>query len=60
MSLLGEKNECPRCHKSQRTREICSACKRTPALFPGMDTGHYKGSSKQGAFDFSVTPKAKR
>lgn len=54
MSLIGVPNECPRCHRPQRTREVCSACARTGTLFPGMDTGHYKGLAKQGTFDFSA------
>jgi hypothetical protein len=32
-------NECPRCHRSQKGRALCSACARTPVFFAGLETG---------------------
>jgi len=41
MNLLCPKqNECPVCHKPQRTKALCSACARTGELFPGVRPGH--------------------
>ena len=39
MSLIGPKQECPRCHTPQKGRKLCSSCARTPVLFAGMETG---------------------
>ena len=40
MSLIGLPQECPSCHKPQKSRNLCSSCARTEPLFPGMDPGH--------------------
>jgi hypothetical protein len=32
-------HECPRCHRAQKGRALCSACARTPVLFAGLETG---------------------
>jgi len=50
------KHECPGCHRPQRGRELCSACERTPSLFPGMSTRPARKMKQQSLFG-SPAPK---
>lgn len=53
------KNECPGCHRPQRGRERCSACERTPSLFPGMSTRAPRKMKQQSLFGAS-SPKGQK